>query len=207
MAKNIIFDWSGVIKDALKSHLWVVNRMFRRLRASEISLKDLKKNWEQPYMLFYNKYLPNLTIEEEQIAYKEAILHKDCPESEAFPGITELLKKLKQNQLFMAIITSDFSETILPEIKKYDLEKVFDDIITDIHDKRVAINDLIKKHKLNPKETFFVGDSNHEIEAGKQVGVKTIAVTWGFSTKQKLKSMNPDFIVNNTDELEKIFVS
>lgn len=206
MIRNIIFDWSGVIKDAIASHIWVVNRMFKKFGIKEISLEELKQNWEQPYMLFFNKYLPNLTIQEEQAAYKEIIFHQDCPKSEAFPGIVTLIKQLKRKNIFLAVISSDLPDMVFPEIKKYDLENIFNDVITNVHDKVEAICDLIRKYNLNPEETFFVGDSNHEIKAGKQAEVKTIAVTWGFSTEQRLKLENPDFIVHNLKELEKIIL-
>lgn len=205
MPKNIIFDWSGVIKDAIDGHLWIVNRIFKKFGTNEISLEELKENWEQPYMLFYNKYLPNLTIEEEQTAYREALFHKDCPDSKVFPGITEFIKKLKRRNIFLGVISSDLADTVLPEIKKYDLEDIFDDVITDAHDKVEAVRNLIKKHNISQDETFFIGDSNHEIEAGKQTGIKTIAVTWGFITEQKLKLKKPDFIVHNLEELKKLF--
>jgi len=42
--KNIIFDWSGVIKDALECHLWTVNRIFKKFGAKEISMEELKEN-------------------------------------------------------------------------------------------------------------------------------------------------------------------
>ena len=178
--------------------------MFKKFGIKEISLKELKENWKQPYMLFFNQYLPNLTIEEEQAAYKEIMFHKDRPESKDFPGIVELIKQLKQKNIFLAVISSDFPDTVFPEIKEYDLENIFDDVITNAHDKVEAIHNLMKKYNVDPGETFFVGDSNHEIEAGKQAKVKTIAVTWGFSTEQKLKLENPDFIVHNSEELKDV---
>jgi phosphoglycolate phosphatase-like HAD superfamily hydrolase len=118
--KNIIFDWSGVIKDALEGHLWIVNRIFKDFGAEEILLEEFKENWEQPYFLFYKKYLPNITIKEEQIAYREALFHKDCPKSKDFPGIVELIKKMKEKGYFLTVMSSDFSETVFAEIKGYD---------------------------------------------------------------------------------------
>ena len=60
MIKNIIFDWSGVIKDSAEDQLFAVNEVFQQFGAKKISLEELKENWVQPYMLFYNKYLPNI---------------------------------------------------------------------------------------------------------------------------------------------------
>ena len=206
MIKNVIFDWSGVIKDAVESHLWVINRMFEKFGANQISMEEFKNNWEQPYMVFYNKYLPNLTFEEEQKAYKEIVLHEDCPSSKPYPEIVDFIKKLKQKGFFIAIISSDLPETIFTEIKKYSLEGIFDKVIVNIENKTNALKNLVKEKNLNLQKTFFIGDSNHEIESGKEAKIKSIAVTWGFSTEDKLKSAEPDYIVHNLKELEDIIL-
>jgi phosphoglycolate phosphatase-like HAD superfamily hydrolase len=170
--KNIIFDWSGVVKDTSKSHLWIINRMFEKFGVDQISMEEFKKNWEQPYMVFYNKYLPELTFEEEEEAYKEAILNKDCPPSNPYFGIADFIKKLKQKKFFLAVITSDIPETFFPEIKEYGLEDIFDEVIVSAYNKTEALADLIKKNNLDSKETFFIGDSNQEIEAAKKQDLK-----------------------------------
>jgi phosphoglycolate phosphatase len=206
MKKAIIFDWSGVVKDTVDSHVWIVNKMFEKFDVHKISLEEYKENWKQPYMLFYNKYVPSMTIEEEMITFREATLDKDCPKSKDFSGITELIKKLKNKDYFLAVVTSDFKETIFPEIKEYGLENIFDDVRVELHDKFNAVDQIIKERNFNLKDVYFIGDSNHEIEVSKKIGIKSIAVTWGFSTEKVLKSNNPDYLVRNLEELEDILL-
>lgn len=202
--KNIIFDWSGVIKDAFKSHLWVVNKIFKRHGLKEFTLEELKNEWEEPYMIFFNKHLPNLTLEEEQAEYREGVLDKDYPKSKAYPGIVEFIRKLKEKGCYIAVITSDLEDSVLPEIKEFGLENVFNDIVVKVHDKTEAVNGLITKNALNPDETFIVGDSNNEITAAHNLGIKSIAVTWGFTKEAKLIAAKPNFLVHDLKELEKI---
>lgn len=204
MIKNIIFDWSGVVRDALDSQLYAVNKIFRTFGIKEISSEELRENWEQPHMNFYNKYLPNLTSEKQDEIYKQAM--SEYGPSNAYPDMPELIKKIKKNGIKMVILSSDLSITLLQEIKDFGLDGVFDEVITNIHDKGKVIHDLIKNNRFNPEETIFIGDSNHEIEVGKKTGVKTGAVTWGFCTEEKLKSMSPDFLVRNIKELEGILL-
>jgi|SRR3989344_4037229 len=203
--KSVILDWSGVVKDAVGSHLWIVNRMFKKFGISEISLEELRQNWEQPYMLFYKKYIPNLSLEEQKKNYREAILSEECPKSESFPGIVELIKKLKNQRVYLAIVASDLPETVLPEIKEYGLENIFDEIFTNVHDKFETVRDLINKQNLDSEDTFFIGDSNHEIDVAKKAGINSVAVTWGFCSESRLKSSHPNFIAHNAEELEEIF--
>lgn len=206
MFKSVIFDWSGVVKDALECHLWLVNKIFKKFGAEEISMEELKEKWEQPHMGFYNKYLPNLTEEEEEEAYKEGILSEECPKSYAFPGIVEFIKRLKEEGCFLGVISTDLADTILPEIVDYELENIFDEVITSSADKKLSLKNMIEKFKLNPEETYFIGDSNHEIIAAKENNAKSIAVTWGFNTEEYLKEKTPDYLVHNIKELENILL-
>jgi phosphoglycolate phosphatase len=204
--KNIIFDWSGVVKDALECHLWIVNQIFRELGIKEISGKELQENWEQPHMLFYNKYLPNFTEEEQLVLYKKAILSDDCPKSKSVTGICDLIKELKQRGYFLGVISTDFPETLFLEIKEYGLDNVFDEVASHSLVKETTLKEMIEKFKFDVESTCFIGDSNHEIIAGREHGVKTVAVTWGFNTEEYLKSKNPDYLVHNIKELENILL-
>jgi len=206
MIKNIIFDWSGVIKDCSESHVWGVGKMMEAFGGKPISKEELKNNWQQPYMDFWHKYFPNLTLEEEKEEYYKTIEREDCPKSFSYPGITELIKKLKEKDVFLAVVSSDSPKTLLPEMKEYGLENIFKEVITDVHDKTEGVNRILKDNNLDKTETVFIGDSNHEIEIGKKVGIKTIAVTWGFTSEEELKLKNPDYLVHNIKELENILL-
>jgi len=99
--KNVIFDWSGVVKDATESHVWVINKMIEKFGGSrQMTLFELRENWEQPYMRFWNKIYPELTLEKEQQLYREVILDNSCPECGPYEGIVEVIKNLKEKRGF-----------------------------------------------------------------------------------------------------------
>jgi phosphoglycolate phosphatase len=206
MFKSIIFDWSGVIKDCFEAHVWSVGKMMEAFGGCQISSEELKNNWQQPYMDFWHKYFPDLTFERQRETYRETITRADCPKSLAYPGIVDLIKKLKKRGVFIAIVSSDLPKTLIPEMKEYDLENIFDEIITDVPDKTEGVEKVLNKNNFSKNETVFIGDSNHEIEVGKQAGIKTIAVTWGFTSEERLKSSGPDYLVHNIIELENILL-
>ena len=53
---------------------------------------------------------------------------------------------------------------------------------------------------------YFVGDEVRDIEAGKKVGINTIAVSWGYNTKSALDKEHPDYLIDFPLELEKIIL-
>ncbi len=205
--KNIIFDWSGVVRDTVTNQVWIVNHIFKKYGVSEISTEEFRKNWKQPPALFYQKYLPEGYNEAERSKlFQQLQLDKDCPKATSFPEVVELIHKCKEKGYFLAVVSSDFPETLLPEVKEYRLENVFSEIITDANDKLGPTQKIIKDHNLNLETTFFVGDSNHEIDVAKETGIKSVAVTWGFTSEKKLSAHNPDYIAHYALELGEIIL-
>lgn len=204
--KNIIFDWSGVVRDTVTNQMWIVNHIFKKYGVKEISTEEFRENWKQPPALFYQKYLPEGYNEAERSKlFQELQLDKNCPKAVAFPEVIELIHKCNEDGYFLAVISSDFPETLLPEVEQYGLENIFREIITDANDKLEPVQKIIKENNLNLEDTFFVGDSNHEIDVAKKVGIRSVAVTWGFTSERKLKDGNPNYIAHNPAELESIF--
>lgn len=200
---SVIFDWSGVVKDAVHAQLWILNRMLERCGLPPIALGELQENWEQPYMLFYRKYLPDsFDVTEQATAYRELLFRDDCPRSSAYPGMVDLVRRLNKEGSFLAVVSSDLAESLGAEMKEYGLEGVFDEIVTDVPDKLDAVRAIVEKNGLSPDETFFVGDSNHEIDVAHKTGIRSVATTWGFTSETKLLAYQPDVIVHNALELE-----
>jgi len=204
MVKNIIFDWSGVVKDSVLSHHFIINDIFKQFGGKEISLDELKENWKQPYMDFYKKYLPELEHKDEVEAYKKALAKS--PKSRAYKGIADLIRKFKCSGIRMSVVSSDLPETLFLEIERFGLNGIFDKVITNVHNKEEGVKKVLDELDYISEETAIIGDSNHEIEVGKKYNLKTIAVTWGFSAEDKLKSSCPDHLIYNLKELEQIIL-
>jgi phosphoglycolate phosphatase len=205
MIKNIIFDWSGVVNDNVKTVHKVVNKLFRHFGVKEISFEEFKREWEMPYMKFYNKYLPELTLEEEQKVYDRLI--KKVELVKVYPGLPEVLRKFKSLGIRMFVNSSDLSDTLIKEIHDFGLDGVFSEVLTNVYDKLDALDKLIHKHNLVPRETVFIGDTSYEVECGKKLGTKTLAVTWGYQTLNTLKKAQPDYLVSSIDELSEAILN
>jgi len=63
----------------------------------------------------------------------------------------------------------------------------------------LPILDLMERFHVLPGETVIIGDSNYDVEAGKAAGIQTIAVTYGFRSRDVLK--DADFLIDRFDDL------
>jgi phosphoglycolate phosphatase len=67
--------------------------------------------------------------------------------------------------------------------------------------KNKIITNILKRRHLEKEETCYIGDEDRDIEAAKKAGVKSAAVTWGFNTKKRLASINPDFLITKPSDI------
>lgn len=50
----------------------------------------------------------------------------------------------------------------------------------------------------------MIGDSRFDIEAAKKVGIKSIAAGYGFTAKDVLLSLNPDYYADKVEDITEI---
>jgi phosphoglycolate phosphatase-like HAD superfamily hydrolase len=62
--------------------------------------------------------------------------------------------------------------------------------------------ELLHKYQVNKNRALFVGDMVIDVETGKNAGIHTCAVTYGFESVAKLKASLPEILVNNITELK-----
>lgn len=199
MIKNLIFDWSGVISDDFACVYKAAMIVMKQLMGKTISFEQFKKDFVLPYMNFWHKYIPNLTKEEEDKLFQVAI--HQVGEPLAYPGIKKVLMKLKNEKLNMIILSSCVQKKLDQEVKDYGLAGFFQEVNGGVHNKTEEIHEILKRNNFKPLETAYLGDMDHDIEAGKAAGVKTMAACWGYQSKESLKKMNPDILVEKIEDI------
>ncbi len=106
------------------------------------------------------------------------------------------------------ILSSNTQENVKQFLDKNELD-FFDFVRTgkSVFGKSHMINKIIKQRKVRKSDVFYVCDEVRDIEAAKKSGIKSVAVTWGYNTKDALIKENPDFIVDTPEELRNIIIS
>ena len=178
-----------------------VSMVFEKYGKEVPSLDTLRKEFTIPYMNFWNKYFPDMTIKEQNQMYEEFMSKKEII---AYPKVKEVLERLKIKGIKLFILSSDTLITIYPEIKRAGISCLISDVKDNCHEKTEALKELIKKHDLKTEETVYIGDTSGDVEEAKKAGLKTIAITWGLQSREKILSSKPDFVINKIEEIEDI---
>ena len=59
----------------------------------------------------------------------------------------------------------------------------------------------------SPDEVVYCGDSDVDMQTGKNAGVKTIGVTWGFRTREELAAYEPMMLAENQTQIQNKILS
>lgn len=203
MNKGFIFDWSGTLSDSFSSFYEICGLMFSELGGKLPSKEEIQINFAAPYMMFWNKYFPDLTKGKQDQLYKKYVARVNSPS--LYNGVQDTLEYLHKAGYKIFILSSDWLLTLTPEVEKSGLKEFFTEIIGEAYDKRAPMRLLKENHCLDTSETFYVGDTEDDIEVGRTANIKTVGISWGFQHKSVLAEAEPDFLIDHISEVKNFF--
>lgn len=104
----------------------------------------------------------------------------------------------------LAIVSSTVSSSIRAFLTQTRLDSFFFDILgNDVAtSKAEKIQRILTKRELDPARCLMITDTLGDIRESTEVGVPTIAVTWGYHDRFTLEKGSPFAIVEHPSELE-----
>ena len=127
---------------------------------------------------------------------------------ELFDKSLMLLKELKNENLILLTMRNN-RFNLMWELNKLGIKNYFETILScsplKNEDKTIPVKEYLKKREIVlDKKSLIIGDSETDINTGKQLKIITVAVNYGIRSKKNLISLKPDFCLNNIDEISKI---
>jgi phosphoglycolate phosphatase len=135
-------------------------------------------------------------------AAEDIIARIDYGKMKPFTAMLPVLDELKKNNILIVISSND-SPTIQEALRLYNFNGIFQEILgSDFKfSKKEKILYAIKKYSTAPDDIYYIGDTAGDIKEGKQAGVKTVGVTWGWHSKEKMAASKPDYLFDSPQEL------
>jgi phosphoglycolate phosphatase-like HAD superfamily hydrolase/ADP-ribose pyrophosphatase YjhB (NUDIX family) len=196
--KNIIFDWSGTLVDDFTPVLEATNGIFRQYGKAGFTAEEFREKFFLPFPEFYKKYLPEASMVQLDHYYHSAfrLLQEGIP---VLPFARELLDYGRAEGMPMFLLSTIHAEHFEVQGTRLGLKEYFTKAYVQAIDKRKTILNLLAEHDLNPAETMFIGDMQHDIETARHGGVKSCAVLTGYDPLEKLKAAGPDLIFRDLE--------
>jgi len=137
--------------------------------------------------------------------YKIQFLEKDNTPSELFSGVIGMLNNLKQKGLLLAVATGKGRRGLDRVLAKTQLHELFDS--TRCADETLSkpeplmLSEILNELNISAKQSLMIGDTVYDLEMANNIGMNSVAVTYGVHSTQRLLACNPVTNVSCINEL------
>ena len=207
--KAIIFDMDGTLVSSLPVIFHCENEISRKYLKTSLTLEDVISKFGPPAHTIIKEMtrrLPDSVQSRAVSDYYECYRTHVSSRGLVFPGITELLVKIKRSGRRLALFTGvekNMMEYTLNPFKLVDFFQVritADDIQRSKPDPE-GINLALSRINASAKESMYVGDSPSDIIAGKRAGVLTGAALWSPENRGDPTTEHPDYEFRSVQQL------
>ncbi len=206
----IVFDLDGTLADTKKDLALSVNAMREHLGLGPLPLEVVTSYVGHGVTILIKRALgdkaPDGNVEKGLAFFLDYYGRHLLDNTVAYPGVREALEELEDRKL--AILTNKparFSRTIVSGLglAPYFFEIYGGDSFPLKKPDPMGIKTLMSHLSIPAEKTLMVGDSETDVLAGRNAGVWTCGVTYGFGP-QALEEAGPDLLVQDLRDLPPI---
>lgn len=201
----IMFDYDGVIADSRE----IFQRAFQDACVS-FGLEPLAQD-EAFLRVFEGNMMAGLAAAGLRETYFPAFLSKledmlnAAPQPPVFTGMAEVVRTLYQH-FPLWIITSNVSDVLRPVLEDAGIVDCFQEIMgADVHPDKTEKIRRVRVRFPATCPAWYVGDTLGDILEGNRAGCRTVAVTWGWHSRDRLEQGRPDRWAERPADLLEIF--
>lgn len=206
MTKTILFDLDGTLTDSAEG---ILNSVTMVLKHYGIPLPDAEGMRVFIGPPLHDKFVEFGVPAEEADASVELFRSRYNTigkfENKPYPGIPEMLQKLKDAGHHLLVATSKPEITAREVLEHFDIAKYFEQICGATMDrsrdsKESVIKYLLELHN-SDCPTVMVGDTAYDVVGAAAHGIPCIGVSWGYGKANEMLDAGATAIANSVDEL------
>ena len=210
--KACIFDLDGTLTNTLESMTYSVNLTLKEMGLSQITKDQCRMFVGNGARVLIEESLkvsgdPKASRIEEGMKIYGRIFDQNCTyHVTLYEGIPEMLKALKDRGIHLAVLSNKPDRQTVKVVKEIFGDNIFDyaqgqkDGI-----RRKPEPDgvwyLMEQMQVSKEECLYIGDSEVDAATGKNAGLKTICVLWGFRDRKTLETAGADHLIERPEEL------
>jgi phosphoglycolate phosphatase len=118
-----------------------------------------------------------------------------------FEGIPAALAELRSRGLLVGMLTSNNRKNVELFLERHPLELDFVSTGSGLWSKHRRLSKLLRQYKLKPDEAAYIGDEVRDVEAARTLGMRAVAVGWGYTRPELLEAQGPDALVRQVPDL------
>lgn len=213
----ILFDLDGTLTDP---KVGICTCVQYALKAFDIDEPDLDKL--EPFIgpPLKDSFMQYYGLSEEQAVaaiekYRERFSVTGKFENEVYEGIPALLSDLKDYGYHLAVASSKPECFVKDILNHFNIHKYFEVVVgSELDGTRIdkaeviheALNQLFHYGKIRKEQVVMVGDRKFDVEGAREIGVTSVAVSYGYGSIEELREANPDYLTESVNELQDLFM-
>ena len=212
--KTVIFDLDGTLLDTIGDLAAAVNFGLRSHGYPERTVDEVRRfvgNGVRNLILRSLNGVETDDFNEVFADFKKYYSEHNAVLTVPYPGITELLRVLKEKGIGTAIVSNKYDAAVKALNVHYfgDLIPVAIGEKEGVSRKPAPDSVLLAMKELNadPASTVYVGDSEVDVETAKNASLPCLTVTWGFRDREILRSAGAESFFDTADELKNAILS
>lgn len=206
--KAYLFDGDGTLYDTADMIYQCFDDIGKNFKNVKIEKEAVYKTIGMPFRPQLELLLGPVTdkvfddIVTSHIAFAKTIYKKSV---KLFPGIAETLKKLKEKDVRLAVVTSRKLESVSLYLEHTKILQYFDELITPestaMHKPHPApAIEAMRRLDTLPEETLFIGDATFDIDCGNSAGCDTCYVNWSMAGHHP-NDVGADYYIDHIKEI------
>ena len=214
--KYVFFDMDGTIGDTREGIFNCTRYGFEKLgKEIDDSYESLIRVIGPPLVWAYQEYFGVSREDAEKVTayYRERYSKKGIYEMNLYNGIENVLKKLVDSGIILAVVSAKPEDYIDRIMKHFGIDKYFSynssasKKDTDTSKVRLIKRSIEHFGIDDLSQVVMVGDRKYDLEGASDVGIDGIGVTYGFGSAEELNSCKKVFIAKTPDEIYDYIIS
>ena len=210
--KACIFDLDGTLTNTLESMTYSVNLTLEEMGLSKITKDQCRLFVGNGARVLMEKSLKaagdtDASRIEEGMEIYGRIFDQNCTyHVTPYEGIPEMLKALKDKGIHLAVLSNKPDRQTVKVVKAIFGEELFDYAQGQKEGIRRkpepdGVWYLMEQMHVSKEECLYIGDSEVDAATGRNAGLKTIGVLWGFRDRKTLETAGADDLIDSPDDL------
>lgn len=209
MPKKILFDLDGTLTDSGEGIMNCAALALERLGIPLPPRNALRVFVGPPLHDTFLKFgVPEGRVDEAIEIYRSRYVPIGKFENTPYPGIRELLEKLRSQGHKLYVATSKPEALSIEILEHFDLAQFFDRICGASVDRSRSSKDAVIRYLLDsvdtPEDMVMVGDTVFDVLGAAAHGIKAVGVAWGYGDIREMQQAGAAAIAEDVDALFRI---
>lgn len=211
-----IFDLDGTIINTIHSLTYTTNLVMKQCgmkttlteeQMSTIVGDGYRKQMERSLLACGDS---DLSHYEEALQIYPNVFRENCLyQLETYEGMPELLERMKQAGMKLAVLTNKPHARALDNIRAVYGEGYFDYVLGEqegIPKKPdpTGVFHILKVLNVKPEQCLYMGDTNTDMRTAIAAGLDAVGAIWGFRTKEELEQFHPKYLAQHPMDVLKM---